>query len=202
MAARRGALEKGLLMRWLVRAATSAALLTLATTASATVVTFDDLSGDGPVPDGYAGITWNGQWSYTSGVQAPYTPASPPTRIYDALPAGQFDFSAPVTFDGAYFVGYPEATVQFQLYLDGALVGASSVLAPSSTPTFLTSGYSGAVDEVRVVTLGAGRFDMDNVTFNSISTAIPEPATWTMLLLGFFGLGAALRARPRAVATA
>ena len=202
MAAGHGALEKGLLMRWLVGAALGAVLLTCATTAGATVVTFDDLSGDGVVPDGYAGITWNGQWSYTDGVQSPYTPASPPTRVYDGLPAGQFNFSAPVTFDGAYFSGFEDATVQFQLYLGGSLVGTSGVLAPSSTPSFLTSGYSGAVDEVRVVSPRANFFVMDDVTFNSIAAAIPEPATWTMLLLGFFGLGAALRARSRAAAAA
>lgn len=179
-----------------------AALLTCATTAGATVVTFDDLSGDGPVPDGYAGIAWNGQWSYTDNVQAPYTPASPPTRVFDGLPAGQFNFSAPVTFDGAYFVGYPYATVQFELYLGGALVGASSVLTPSDQPTFLASGYGGLVDEVKVLSPGAAFFNMDNVTFNSIAAGVPEPATWMMMMLGFVGLGAGLRARSRAGATA
>ncbi len=33
---------------------------------------------------------------------------------------------------------------------------------------------------------------LDNIT---ISTAVPEPATWAMMLLGFGGLGALLRRR-------
>ena len=46
----------------------------------------------------------------------------------------------------------------------------------------------------------------DNVTFTSASgefltasTAVPEPGTWAMMLLGFFGIGAAIR-RSRALA--
>lgn len=189
-------------MRWLVGAALGAALLTCATTAGATVVTFDDLSGDGVVSDGYAGITWNGQWTYYDTDQAPYNAASPPTRVYDALPLGEFDFAAPVTFQGADFAGLSDATVQFQLYLHGALVGTSGVLAPSGAPTFLASGYGGAVDEVRVKSPRAGFFVMDNVTFDDLPTGVPEPASWAMMLVGFFGLGAVLRARPRTPAAA
>ena len=34
------------------------------TVAGATVVTFDDLTGHGQLPNGYAGIIWNDQWHY------------------------------------------------------------------------------------------------------------------------------------------
>ncbi len=39
-----------------------------------------------------------------------------------------------------------------------------------------------------------GQFD--NIVLNDV-TAVPEPATWAMLLTGFFGIGAALRWRGR-----
>ncbi|MGH6992790.1 MAG: PEPxxWA-CTERM sorting domain-containing protein, partial [Caulobacteraceae bacterium] len=42
------------------------------------------------------------------------------------------------------------------------------------------------------------------ITIDFVSPAVPEPASWAMLTLGFFGAGAALRGRRkgRAVLTA
>jgi len=184
-------------MRGLLGAALAVVLTTWAGAANATVVTFDDLTGSGLVQDGYAGIVWNADWTYYDADQTPFTPASPPTRVYDTQQTGAFNFAGPVTFEGADFAGQSYATVQFQLYLEGLLVGTSGPLTTSSTPAFLASGYGGLVDEVRVVSRFPALFVMDNVTYNAASAAIPEPAAWAMMLLGFFGLGASLRARRR-----
>jgi hypothetical protein len=179
------------------------ALLAGASEAGATVVNFDDLPGAGFVPDGYAGITWNGQWRYL-GVdpvdEGPYVPESPPNAVYTYFRRGDFKFSSPVVFDGAYFSGFPMARLAFQLLLGGATVARSNPLEPSGTPTFLSSSYGGPVDEVRVRVAGdwAGYYIMDNVTFNEgVPVGLPEPATWAMTLLGFGGLGAAMRQRRR-----
>ena len=166
------------------------AALALAGSANATVVNFDDLSSTGLVADGYAGITWNGDWTHFDFDQFPYTPASPDQRIYDKEDAG-FSFAAPVVFDGAFFSGYDFAPVHFVLKLGGLTVATSATLAPSDTPTFLSSGYSGLVDEVRVLTPFPDFFVMDDVTFNSV----PEPATWTLMIAGFGLVGAVLRRR-------
>jgi hypothetical protein len=155
-------------------------------------VTFDDLPGDGIVPDGYAGITWHGEWNYYLDPQPPYNPASSPTRVYDFVPNGTFDFSSPVVFDGASFAGYPTATVQFQMYLGGILVATSGILAPSDIPTFLSSGYGGWVDEVQVISPRPDFFVMDNVTFNG---AVPEPVSWAMFIGGLGCVGGAMRYR-------
>jgi hypothetical protein len=176
--------------------------LIAATGAGATVVTFDDLPGSGVVPDGYAGITWNGQWFYVGGSTPPYVPESPPNSAASFYRNADFKFSSPVVFDGAYFSGFDFATVSFNLLLGGSTVATSGGLDPSSTPTFLSSSYGGLVDEVQVHSLEPGYYTMDNVTFNEgIPNGVPEPSTWLTMLLGLGGLGMAMRQRRLARAT-
>lgn len=179
-------------------AALAAALAFGAGAANAAVVTFDSLTGDGVVPDGYGGIQWGGNWSYYDDLDPPYTPASPPERVYplgDDVANAIFSFSSPTVFDGAYFSGYPSVSVQFDLYLGGNLVATSGSLAPTATPTYLASGYGGLVDEVQVVdSAGSGDYwVMDNVTYG----AVPEPAAWALMLMGVGGIGAGLRSARR-----
>jgi hypothetical protein len=167
--------------------------------ASATVITFDDLSGQALVPDGYAGLIWNGDWNYYNGVQSPYTAHSGDYRVYDLTTDGSFNFSGPVVFDGAWFAGQTTSSVQFQLLLGGSVVGTSGVLGVSSTPAFLASGYGGQVDEVRVLSGQPDFWVMDDVTYHT-GGGVPEPATWAMMILGFGAVGLTLRGRRAAVA--
>ena len=99
-----------------------------------------------------------------------------------------FYFPSLVRFDGAYFAGLDFSTATFQLYNSGSLVATSGTLIPSSTPTFLASGYTGLVDEVRVSLASVGSIVMDNVTYNTDIETVPEPST--ILGLGVLGLGA------------
>ena len=169
------------------------AMTAIAASARATVVTFDDLTSDQVVANGYGGINWNGNWTAYSEDQPPYTAESSPYRVYDQSSGGDsFNFSTPVVFNGAYFAGNAFATVQFQLLLGGSVVATSSILDPSATPTFLASGYSGLVDEVDVLSPSPDFFVMDDVTY---SGGVPEPAAWALMLIGVAGLGAALRGR-------
>jgi hypothetical protein len=175
-----------------VQALAASAMLLGSLAASATVVTFDDLSGGGNLADGYGGITWNNDWSYYDGSQDPYNPASGLERVYtnysNGHPGGTveavaFGFSGPVTFQGAYFSGYgPMGSVSFELFYNNALVHTSASLSQSSTPTFLDSGYSGLVDKVAVFGPD-GYYVMDNVTYNG-TTAVPEPESWALMLAG------------------
>jgi hypothetical protein len=194
------------LMSGLAVMAGSVAALGASQGAAARVLTFEDLSGPGIVPNGYHGIAWHGQWTYYDSPDYPYTAASGDERIfnmdadYDQAQDAAFDFKAPVVFNGADFAGHPVTNVSFELYLGGSLVHTSGALAPQEVPAFLASGYSGLVDRVVVHDSGYfGVYDyyvMDNVTF-SPTAGVAEPGAWAMMLAGFGGLGVVLRSKRR-----
>lgn len=170
--------------------------------ASATVLTFDDISTGGSVvgmPAGYGGFTWDSNIGVYGTPQDPYNPKSAPNRVlfnYNCCVGvyGESDAivnSGTVVFNGAYFSGYAiGGPVYFNLYDGGALVWTSGSLTPTSTPTFLASGYSGQVDKIGIVG-NEGYFVMDNFTFNGSS--VPEPTSLLMLGSGALGLAGILR---------
>jgi hypothetical protein len=173
----------------------SVLILLGAVTASAdTVVTFDDLTGQALVPNGYGGINWNGNWTYYGSPQFPYTPESAPNRVYDLSPSGDtFSFLTPEVFEGAFFSGFSFAPVTFNLFNGASLVWTSATLAPNSTPTFLSSGYSGMVTKVEVSSPSPDFFVMDNVTYGTGSTTVSEPSSLLLLGAGLLGSVGILR---------
>ena len=167
--------------------------------AATTVCDFEALGpGAGTVPTGYCGINWAGEWQYYDAPQPPYNPASGTERVYTTgnAPSGEFFFTSPVTFIGAWFSGYDTISgpnqINFYLYLGGNLVSTSGILVPSDVPAFLASGYSGSVDEVLVFSNQAlGYFVMDDVTYNPA----PEPGTLGLLISGALGAFGVARRR-------
>jgi hypothetical protein len=178
----------------------AAASVAFASTASATVLTFDDITADDFVGAHYGGLDWSaGDWFAFGGVQDPYTAHSGDVRVTsgfgDADDATAIGLGGGRTFQGAWFAGANYATVTFQLYEQGALVATSATLDPSSTSTWLSSGYTGLVDKVVVSSPYQGSFVMDDFTF---SAAVPEPASTTLLFAGLLALGALARRRSNA----
>jgi len=182
--------------------AASLAFALCAPFASATVLNFDDLVGpDGfaAVPGNYGGVDWSGAGlSVFTGAQAPFTAHSGAGRVttdwVDGGPvASTIRFLAPTVFDGAWFAGYGDSSVRFDLYAGGQLVFRSLALQLSDAPAFLDAGWHGAVDAVVVFSGAQGSYVMDDFTFAS-AAAVPEPGSLALVLAGF-ALAGAVRLR-------
>ena len=64
-------------------------------------------------------------------------------------------------------------------------------LAFSDYPDTLSFGATG----IHSINFSGSQYGVDNFTFDSVQAAVPEPATWAMMLLGFGAIGVARRRR-------
>lgn len=174
------------------------ALVLAAPFASATVLTFDDItSPDGYVPalGNYGGLDWSSStWAAFNGPQDPFTAHSGDWRVatgWGSDDAGStIRFLSPTVFDGAWFAGYEDVTVTFLLYAGGQLVATSSTLGLSGTSAFLASGWDGAIDTLVVSSAAQAGYVMDDFSFHQV----PEPGSIVLVLAGL-GLLVAVRRR-------
>jgi len=182
--------------------ALSAALALSASFAHATVLTFDDIVGAddyAALPANYGGLDWSGAGlSVFTAAQAPFTAHSGDGRVStdwtDGGPvASTIRFTAPTVFDGAWFSGYSDSSVRFDLYRDGALVASSATLLLSDAPAYLAAGWTSAIDAIVVFSGAQASYVMDDLTFEG-AAVVPEPGSLA-LLLGGLGLAGALRLR-------
>jgi hypothetical protein len=173
-----------------------AAIALCAPFASAAVLNFDDIVGpDGfaAVPGNYGGLDWSASGLNVFTAQgAPFTPHSGLGQVttdwIDGGPiASTIRFLAPTVFNGAWFSGYEDSSVRFDLYFAGQLVASSASLQLSGASAFLDAGWDGAIDSVVVRTGAQGSYAMDDFTFVD-AAQVPEPGVPALLLAGVGGL--------------
>ncbi|WP_242141227.1 PEPxxWA-CTERM sorting domain-containing protein [Sphingomonas sp. TREG-RG-20F-R18-01] len=66
-----------------------------------------------------------------------------------------------------------------------------------SSPTLFSGPANAPVFSTGTFTLVNPFFGNANLKISAVAGAVPEPATWTMMLLGFGGIGFAMRRRSR-----
>lgn len=183
-------------MKNLIASALCTLALSLGANASATVLDFEDLAGSPwfqPLPTNYAGISWAANfWAYDA-AQFPFTAHSGVVRLAsngDQDGDSSFSFAQAVQFDGAWVAGF--GTLSFSLYNAGTLVATSDSVTLDGTPTFLSAGYTGAVDRVVVNGLQGG-YALDDVQFDAPAADVPEPGVALLFGLGLAGLAGARR---------
>ena len=101
------------------------------------------------------------------------------------------------TFNGVQTVG----NVNFG---SGSILAALNITAPGSGLPFTQFGGPDVFTiNNGVITFNTGTFNFSGIVTGSstlvvseVNAAVPEPATWAMLLFGFFGVGAAMRRKP------
>jgi hypothetical protein len=188
-------------MKWLKIASGVIALAALALSpgraTAQTVLGFEDYSPCNHITGNvgiYGGVDFAHEWTCYSYSQPPFNPHSGTNRVYTYNSSAPFSFiGGPVTFDGAWFSGFPSTSVTFQLLLGAVPVWTSGTMSTSDLPTFLSSGYSGMVDNVLVLSNAPDFYVMDDVTFNGGSSTVPEPASVALLATGLVGVFAARR---------
>ena len=176
--------------------AVGAAIALCAPFAAAAVLKFDDIvrpDGFAAVPGNYGGLDWSASGLNVFTAQgAPFTPHSGLGQVttdwIDGGPiANTIRFLAPTVFNGAWFSGYEDSSVSFDLYFAGRLVASSDALQLSGTSAFLDAGWDGAIDSVVVRTGAQGSYAMDDFSFVD-PAQVPEPGMPALMLAGLGGL--------------
>lgn len=100
--------------------------------------------------------------------------------------------------DAARASGSIDGTIIIEAYLNGVLQGSDSV-SLGAINTWSTLAFSGAYNQINIRGIGTQfhPFGIDNIRFDDVGSAVPEPGTWATMLLGFGLIGSAMRYRRR-----
>jgi hypothetical protein len=183
-----------------------------ADTAFAATLTFDSLvvgGLSGPIPNGYGGLNWQNLYYTSTTTPSGYIngTVSPKNVALNAFGApSSFSASSSFSLDSFYLTGAWNDGLNVEVVgrLNGAPLFSHTFVVDTTGPTFIDLGWTG-INEVGFSSFGGTphgysgngtHFVLDNLTINGLS-AVPEPATWAIMVVGFLGLGSAIRASRR-----
>jgi hypothetical protein len=179
--------------------------------AMAAPITFDDLSGDGGViANGYSGLNWSNFGVYdgrdfgasgyvngrVSGLNTAYNQGGTPASF---SAASAFTLNSG-SFTGAWSNGLIISVVGLvngaQAYSDNFTVNTAGPSLHTFDWTNLSSvTFSSAGGTNAGFNASGNQFVLDNLTISSAVAAVPEPASWAMMILGMGAVGFAMRRR-------
>jgi hypothetical protein len=185
--------------------AIAAAVLACAASAHATTLTFDSLGDGSPIPNGYGGFNWSNFYTLNGANNAPSGYAngvvSSPNVAYNA-------YGNPASFSGAGFelvsgdftaAWNDGLSILVQGYNGASLIDTTTFVVNTSGPTLETFDWTGLTSVTFTSSGGTHNPNLDgngeHFALDNLSVAVPEPATWALLLVGFAGLGAVARRR-------
>jgi hypothetical protein len=161
-------------------------------------VPIGDLSASGAAFTAGAGIQANGSaWGFAAAPQGTQTAF---IQSYDGV-AGSISITLSgltsgkeyfVSFDAAQRPGYGADPLTFT----APGVSTDYTVAGTAWKTYQTSFVADSTSDV-LTFAGAVQTGDTSVGLDAITVAVPEPATWAMMLIGFGMVGCALRARRR-----
>ncbi|WP_372785353.1 PEPxxWA-CTERM sorting domain-containing protein [Phenylobacterium sp.] len=199
-------------MRKLLLGAGAAALMAIALPASAATVFFSDFNDVAVADHGYTTVSSVDGWTGgANGIELQDNVAGSPvsgllndnfveldstanSSMFRTIDAGTYDLS----FLYSARPGIAQGSNGISVYLNGVLLnppGNLDVAGGSDTQwTTQTAHFTATANSV-LSFAATGTSDslggyLDNI---QLSTAVPEPTSWAMMIVGFFGLGATLR---------
>jgi hypothetical protein len=169
------------------------------TSAGALTIDFEGPSDSTVLTNEYTGVIFSNATVITSGItlnESEFPPHSGTNAIFYDGGAMTIAFSTPMTNVGAYFTYGFSLTLFFYDSLDN-LDNPEGTLNSAFSSNFVSSGnppneflsFASASGISKAIILGdqvGTSFVMDDLTFNPLSTAVPEPNTLLLLAGGFW----------------
>ena len=162
----------------------------------------------------YANNGINGAWLANSATSRWITPFANPNQSLDRLSSGNGNYNYSLTFDltgflpktGAFSGRFAVDNTVASIVLNGVTLAANGGGFNRWTNFGATSGFVAGVNTLTFNTVNFAQNTGNpaglRVEFLSSSiAAVPEPATWAMMILGFGLIGGALRSRKANVTT-
>lgn len=188
-------------MNFVRKAFAAAAFAVVSASASATLITFDDIVADpygSPIANGYAGLDWDNFYALP-GLGAYTTSPGYGNAVVSQLNTAFNGFANPATFSSStgfslmslYVTkAWNDGTTHFDGYVNNVLTYSMDVYSTTAGPTYVTfSGWNNLSKVVMSDGDGSAQSAVDNISIN----AVPEPETYAMLVAGLAMLGFAAR---------